>query len=132
MKIIISKSQWNEIGKKTGWMRVAEEISYQDLYQKYLQEGKTTIQAAEELLGIMTNGGFDMVEEPKRTQMINQIINRYPKETHFVEVTFNDGDKVRTSINGTKEEVEKYYLTNEFTKNDESGKHKGVKVEFIK
>ena len=48
-----------------------------------------------------------------------------------IKVTFDDGDIIHTSINGTKEEIQDYYLNNDFIKSDEKTTHRGVKVEFL-
>jgi hypothetical protein len=48
-----------------------------------------------------------------------------------VRVTFNDGDIVTTEINGTRKEIEDYYLKHNFVKEDETTMHHGVKVEFL-
>lgn len=139
MKIKLSKSQWESIGKKSGWMKVAEEISPKDLYNKLLQDGKSPQTAALEVLDILTNGAFAAVEEPKRTEMINSVINKFcdnnddnVSRRRSVKVTFDDGDVVRTDINGTKKEVEDYYMKNEFVKSDEKTMRRGVLVEFLK
>lgn len=75
----MSKSQWEMIGKKAGWKKVAEEIKASDLYRKFLQEGKTPQEAAIEILDVLTNGAFVAVEEPKRTEMINKVIAKFSK-----------------------------------------------------
>jgi hypothetical protein len=48
-----------------------------------------------------------------------------------VKVTMSDGDVITTEINGTKKEIEDYYLKNDFVKEDETTMHRGVKVEFL-
>jgi hypothetical protein len=48
-----------------------------------------------------------------------------------VKVIFDDGDVIETNINGTKSDVEKYYLENDFTKSDEVTTHRGVQVIFL-
>jgi hypothetical protein len=50
-----------------------------DLFKQFLQEGKKPRQAAEELLDILTTGTFAAVEEPKRTEMINRVIEKFSK-----------------------------------------------------
>ena len=37
--------------------------------------------------------------------------DRRPKETHEIKVTFENGDSLETRINGTRQEIESYYLT---------------------
>lgn len=48
-----------------------------------------------------------------------------------IKVTFDDGDHLTTSINGTDEEIAQYYLGQPFELADESGKHHAVIVEFL-
>ena len=48
-----------------------------------------------------------------------------------VRVTMSDGDVITTEINGTKKEIEDYYLKNEFVKADEKTMHRGTNVEFL-
>jgi hypothetical protein len=80
MKIKISKSQWVGIGKKAGWRKVSEEIKGSQLYKKFLQEGKSPKDAAVEVLDTISNGLFVSVEEPKRTELINRVIQQYEKK----------------------------------------------------
>lgn len=55
-------------------------------------------------------------------------------ERHVVKVTFANGDHLTTSINGTEEEIRKYYLGKEFNIGDgeEDDVQKAVAVEFLK
>lgn len=180
MKIKLSKSQWEGIGKKAGWIKLAmthkeiaerkglakpcsvhdlitvyeglqcgnclalsrdngqtweerdkiaakqkvtkpqnvsKEINASDLYNQFLQEGKKPQKAAIEVLDILTTGAFVSVEEPKRTEMINKIIELGNKKKddevskrRVVKITFSDGDTITTWINGTKKDILKYYL----------------------
>jgi len=131
------------MGKKAGWIKTAEEIKASDLFSKFLQEGKTPQESAFEILDVLTNGAFASVEEPRRSEMINQVIEKFNKKPigtnddnvsrrRSIKVTFDDGDVVHTEINGTKKEVEDYYYKNDFVKNDEKTMHHGVLVEFLK
>lgn len=77
MKIKLSKSQWEIIGKKAGWSKQASEsVSYQELFKRFLKDNKSPKEAAEEILSILSHGAFDAVEEPKRTELINKIIEK--------------------------------------------------------
>lgn len=50
-----------------------------------------------------------------------------------IKVTFQNNDAIKTCINGTKEEIEKYYLNRYFNLGKESDNmQKAIKVEFIK
>lgn len=48
-----------------------------------------------------------------------------------IKVTFDDGDTLTTSINGTDEEIARYYLGQPFVLADEVTKHTAVIVEFL-
>lgn len=50
--------------------------------------------------------------------------------TRFVKVTFDNGEIVSTSINGTKSEIRSYYLDQEFTTRDEQPQ-KAITIEFM-
>jgi hypothetical protein len=54
-----------------------------------------------------------------------------PKKWH-VRVTFDDGEIMNVNINGTKDEIERYYLSNDFVLEDEKTMHRPIKVDFIK
>ncbi|MEE1255999.1 MAG: hypothetical protein UHN47_05755 [Lachnospiraceae bacterium] len=52
---------------------------------------------------------------------------------HTVKVTFENGDSVTTSINGSKNEVEAYYLGTVFNLGtDKDNLQKAINVEFVK
>lgn len=57
-------------------------------------------------------------------------------QRHTVKVTFEDGNTIVSEINGTKEEIEQYYLNNSFNFGD-SDEHpqdkvlRATNVEFI-
>lgn len=46
-----------------------------------------------------------------------------------ITIRFDDGDSLSTNINGTDEEIAKYYLGQDFTKRDET-QHKAICVKF--
>jgi hypothetical protein len=56
--------------------------------------------------------------------------DRKVSRRRFVHVLFDDGQAIGTTINGTKDEIESYYIGQEFEKSDETI-HKATKVEFI-
>ena len=49
-----------------------------------------------------------------------------------VRVTFDDGEVNGATINGTQDEIRRYYLDNDFTLSDEVTTHRGIKVDFVK
>jgi hypothetical protein len=76
-----------------------------------------------------TDEEMDLMEgkpDPNAAQRADDNASR----RRFVQVTFEDGEVIRTSINGTKSEIETYYLSQEFTRDDETTR-KAVEVEFI-
>jgi len=48
-----------------------------------------------------------------------------------IRVTMSDGDIITTQINGTRKDIEDYYLNHNFVKSDETTFHHGLKVEFL-
>jgi hypothetical protein len=72
--IRMSKSQWEMIGRKASWIK---DISARDLYRKYIKEGKSPNEAAINVLDILTDGLFVMTEEPKRSKMVQIVIDKY-------------------------------------------------------
>ena len=76
----------------------------------------------------------DILKPPATTgakKEIKQAAKPYDLLLRPVRVTFSDGDVMTTNINGSNEEIEQYYLTNDFVKDDETTMHHGVKVEFL-
>lgn len=53
-----------------------------------------------------------------------------PRKWH-VKVTYDDGEVMDININGTKEEITRYYTTNRFERSDERSFRRGIKVEFV-
>lgn len=58
------------------------------------------------------------------------------RKRHSVKVTFADGNTIATEINGTREEVEAYYLGNSFNFGDtdecpRDNLQRAVSVEFL-
>ena len=105
----MSKSEWEGIGKKAGWM---DPISEREAKEKALRHERTRDPVAED---------------------VNQSLNGDDgyKAMRYIRVTFDDGEVLETQINGTKAEIKEYYLTNDFTKSDEKTSNRGIKVEFL-
>ena len=83
MKIKLSKSQWESIRcarRKTAFRGAKysepKTISARELYQEFIAEGKAPEQAATEVIDILSNGYFVAIEEPKRSEMINNMIKK--------------------------------------------------------
>ncbi|MFA5314221.1 MAG: hypothetical protein WC375_13045 [Methanomassiliicoccales archaeon] len=104
MKITLSKAKWEEIGKKAGWFKSAQ---------------------------IIPDDGFADGGEAYTDEEMAMIEDDNTSRRRTVKVTFNDGDTISTGINGSKKEIEDYYLKHEFVKQDETTMHHGVKVEFL-
>lgn len=83
---------------------------------------------------------FEVYYEPEKTKK-RELSRKYPlvekaikvhTPTHEVEVSFENGDSVITKINGSKDDVEKYYLNKRFNFGiDGNDLQRAVKVEFI-
>lgn len=77
-----------------------------------------------------TDDELDLMEgkpDPNAAQRADDEASR----RRFIQVTFEDGNVIRTSINGTKDEVEAYYLGQQFELDETKPTVKAVKVEFI-
>lgn len=121
MKITISKSQWEEMGRKAGWTKKVafKPPNMMPGQTPYTEEERKQLN---ELVGQASEG------DPGERNEDDFISRR-----RVVKVTFNDGDVVQTPINGTKKEIEDYYLNQEPTDTwGEKRMHKPIKVEFLK
>lgn len=119
MKITISKSQWEEMGRKANWLD--KEISSPKMMPgqtPYTEEEKKRLN--------------NMVGGAAKGDMGEQNEDDFISRRRAVKVTFDDGDVISTEINGNKKEIEDYYLTQEPTDTyDEKRLHKPIKVEFL-
>lgn len=73
------------------------------------------------------------VMEDKLKEKISKVVTEdveQPVKKQSVKVTFDDGDIVVTDINGSKEEIKKYYLGKKFPTRGEKP-HTAIKVEFV-
>ena len=85
---------------------------------------------------------FEVYYYPEITKERGSLTRMYPLEEkavkvdtpkHIVKVTFENGDNVTTSINGSKDEVEAYYLGTVFNLGtDKDNLQKAINVEFLK
>jgi len=129
MKIKISKSQWEGIGKKAGWIKLAmthKEIangkglarpcSVHDLItvDEGLQCGNCLALSRDH--GQTWEENDNKVAARQRVTKPQNIID-VPKKVddevpkrRVVKITFSDGDTITTWINGTKKDILKYYL----------------------
>ena len=73
---------------------------------------------------------YDKIE-PSKTRTAQVVGDDNLSRRRTVKVTMSDGDVITTEINGTKKEIEDYYLKHNFVKDDEVTMHHGVKVEFL-
>ena len=118
-KIVLTKSEWKTIGKKAGWedkFDHTDPSNYAPGQTPYKDEEWNQVQ---ELL----QGALD--EQDGRTP--DDKVNR----RRSIIVTMNDGTKIHTDINGTKDEIEEYYVNQEFVKDDETTMMRGIHVEFV-
>ena len=187
MKIKLSKSQWEEMGKKAGWMPEPRECNCgsgkiqepaydargifltnvcpkcrskklskyrQDVLENPSYEADEPIEPeAKSVKKIkiaqfeekMMPGQTSYTDEEKkmRDSLISDSVKAEDKvginvldddnisRRRTVKVTMSDGDTITTGINGTKKEIEDYYLKNWFTKQDENTRTRGIKVDFL-
>ena len=128
MKIKLSKAQWEGIGKKAGWIKSAQpDFDHRD--PKNYAPGQTPYTDEEwskvrKMIGDAANAEAGIPIE----ELGDDTVSR----RRHIKVTMSDGDVINTEINGTKKEIEDYYLKNNFVKQDEKTMHHGVKVEFLK
>ena len=76
---VIDVDSRQKITKPQNIIDVPQEMKASNLFKQFLQEGKKPRQASEELLDILTTGTFAAIEEPKRTEMINNVIEKFSK-----------------------------------------------------
>ena len=53
-------------------------------------------------------------------------------EKHEIKVIFENGDFLYTKINGTKKEIEDYYINKYFNTGFITGMQKCIRIEFLK
>ena len=125
MKIKLSKNQWEQIGKTAGWIKKAFDLpeNADAIRSKRFQEYDKTM-----------NSNVPVGMAPEDTGHHDDNISR----KRVVEVTFNNGDKIRTEINGTVENITKYYLpcgnrgeVQDYDENDPWKVRWPVQVDFI-
>ena len=136
MKIKLSRTQWELVGKKAGWMKKAglddsKNFDYSD--PKNYAPGQTPYSKDEwdvvrklvsDSADANETGEFGELEEPDDNVSRNRV----------VKVIFDNGDSLRTSINGTVPEIRKYYMESGPQDYDMAHPEKlrrPVKVEFL-
>lgn len=129
MKIKLSKSQWEQVGKTAGWLKVAQVDPLQPIdgvqkapnsNAKFKKDNRDKIQKS------------DGINETKVEGQNGQNDPNDPfKKMRHIKVTFDDGEVLETQINGTKKTITDYYTKNQFVKDDEVTMQRGVKVEFF-
>ena len=112
MKIKLSKSQWEMMGKKSGWMKQAQ-YNFDHRDPKNYMPGQTPYTdeewgQAKKMIGDAANAEETMSESEleKEPELRDDLVSR----RRSVKVTFSNGDTLVTSANGTKQEIRKYFL----------------------
>lgn len=133
MKIKLSKSQWEEIGKKAGWMKVAaygtgmgEELvpdpvkgrvmTKEEIDKAFPSAGKMmpgqtpyTPKELKQLHQMVGDAAMGDPGEQGEAEVLKKYDDNVSRRRH-IKVTFSDGDSLETEINGTVPEIQKYYL----------------------
>jgi len=98
MKIKLSKSQWELVGRKAGWIK-------QSKFEEKMIPGQTPYTPEEKAKLYSLVGDAAKGDQGEEFDDNDPYIKMRP-----IRVTFNDGDVIETNINGTKKEILKYYL----------------------
>lgn len=101
MKIKLSKSQWEIIGKKTGWMKQAQ-------FVEKMMPGQTpyTSEEKSKLNDLVSDAAQGDPGEQNETDL-----DPY-KALRTIEVIYDKGPSTITNINGTKKSIREYYMKN--------------------
>ena len=140
MKITISKTQWETMGKQAGWMKQASPSDFNHRDPKNYAPGQTPYTDEEwskvrKMVGDAANaeGTISIEELDKEPELKDDMTY---KRRH-IKVTMSDGDVINTEINGTKKEIMDYYLPNgkgidqDYDMHNPNKVRHPVKVEFI-
>jgi hypothetical protein len=126
MKIKLSKSQWEQMGKTAGWLKKSQ-------FSENMMPGQTPYNSEEKkkLNGLISDaaqgdpGEQDEASDPYKTK-------------RTIRITFNDGEELETWINGTRKEIVKYYMPygnrgpdQDFDNTHPEKVHHVVKVDFL-
>ena len=120
MKIKLSRSDWKLIGDKTGWNKEAQYMPGQTPYTK------EELETVHGLVGDAARGDVGEALETDEKALDENDVRR-----REIKVSFDDGDYLFTTINGTRDEIRRYYLGQDFEKFDETT-HKATRVLFLK
>ena len=124
MKIKLSKSQWESIGKTAGWMKTSQIKPFDHKDPSNYAPGETPYTDEEWRLVRNMIGDAAKAEE-----MIPQdeLEDATSSRKRYIKVTFSDGDYVETWINGTVDEIIDYYMPEEWSEN---GKRRGPDQDY--
>ena len=151
MKIKLSKSQWEMVGKKAGWMKTSQSnIMDSERVQltKKLENFADDPNVRGFLVRIRDSKFYRKppmgkpADEPTTEQMKKMLKNVMDSDPSInmrpIKVTFNNGDVIETNVNGTKREVLKYYLpygnrgdATDYDINKPNATRYPIKVEFL-
>lgn len=67
----------HNLKREANMQKKSEDIKSSELFNKYVAEGKSPQEAAVIVLDIITNGAFVAVEEPRRQEIIQKVIDKY-------------------------------------------------------
>ncbi len=100
MKIKISKSQWEQVGKKAGWMK-------QSQFKDKMMPGQTPYTTEEKAKLYSLVGDAAKGDQGEEFDDIDPYIKMRP-----IRITFDNGDVIETTISGTKKDIQEYYFPN--------------------
>lgn len=161
MKIHLSKAQWEHIGKTAGWFKNPMRATLVMDYAGDQTVSVLTRGSKEPYFVIDGVSDFDRLDRDKINEYLNQADwtdrgspgwitprlkadefmkvddpNDPYKKMRSIRVTYNSGEVVNTTINGTKKSITDYYLNPLFWPTDydqahPDRTHRPVKVEFL-
>lgn len=125
MKIKLSKTKWEEMGKKAGWIKMSEKgyHIYNDTDNPCPNCGNSD--------HFILNPSMPTIQECTKCKHQWNPDNvkksdSYISKRRSVKVTFSDGDHLETWINGTVPEILKYYMPEK----DANGKPRGPDQDY--
>ena len=125
MKIKLSKSDWELIGQKTGWMKTAQNnTGYMPGQTPYTDE---ELKKVHSLVGDAAAGDPG---EAMEKDVASDVKDDNTVRRREIKVIYDDGDFLYTTINGTKEEIKRYYIGRP-TEKFEDSMHTATRVIFL-
>ena len=114
MKIKLSRNQWEEMGKKAGWMKTSAESpdkSFDHRDPKNYAPGQTpyTDSEWEKVRKMISDAAEEDPGELGEAEALKESDDSISRR-RSIKINFNNGDYLTTDITGTKKDILKYYL----------------------